>query len=170
MKQSFAMGGERTGMRNQALIFTSAVFVVLVAALIIWRLAQPAQSTLPLKVSISFAGYTNDAAGRRLATFALTNQSNVGLLRFRNCSIEGRLENSFPSNHYVREHLLAPSESELVTVVSPTNLQTWRVTFYFSPDRHSRKLRVFPKLYRVLPEEYRTFRSQCYARSEWIDQ
>ena len=158
-------------MRNQARIFTSAVLVVLVAALIIWRLSQPAQSSLPLKVSISFAGYTNDAAGRRLATFALTNQSNVGLLRFRNCSIEGSIENSFPFMHYyIREHLLAPSESELVAVVSPTNLPTWRVTFYFSPDRHWRKLRMFPKLYRVLPEEYRTLRSQCSSRSEWIDQ
>jgi hypothetical protein len=170
LKQSFAIADESNGMRNQALILTSVVIVVFAAALIIWRLARPAQSTPPLKVSISFASYTNDAAGRRLGTFALTNQSDVELLRFRYCSIEGRIENSFSSNHHIREHLLAPSGSELVAVVSPTNLSTWRVTFYFSQVRQWRKLRALPKLYRALPEEYRTFRAQCYASSEWVDQ
>jgi len=94
------------------------------------------------KVSITFLGYTNDAAGIRLARFAITNLNNSTIFAYEpNIEIQsptepGGIAYYFPGyNQWQRLHSKLDEGASLkFTIIPPTNQSPWRLTFLVEPD------------------------------------
>ena len=120
-----------------------AVIVVIIGALAAWVLFQSPRQRSPNRpdASVTFLGYTNDAPGRRLARFAVTNLSALAVARSPKCliwiapSAGGWAPQSvvlFPG--FPRSRVLGAGTSEIVTIAPPTNQSPWRISLYVSDD------------------------------------
>ena len=94
------------------------------------------------KVSITFLGYTNDAAGARLARFAITNLNNSRIFAYSpNIEIQSPTEprdftNYWPGyNQWQRLHSKLDEDASInFTIIPPTNQSPWRLRFLVYPD------------------------------------
>jgi len=152
-------------------ITVASVLLALTAAIIIWVATG---STPQLSITVKFAGYTNDAAGTRLAMFRLINHSDVTIRRYGICHSESQqqpmltLLNSGPSL------LLAPGQPEIITVATPINQSPWRVRF--SCAQYGWKMKIQDQMEPMgsggLIEQFKLYRlwltPSQEVRSEWI--
>jgi hypothetical protein len=158
-------------MRKSKLIIGGILLLALVLLAVPWTSTR---STAPLNrtLSFAFAGYTNDATGARLATFAVTNPTGVAIRRWAGCRIESQQQ---PGLCFMRSLggpavSLAPGQSEVVALLAPTNQGPWRAVLFCSRDGWRRRLSdlafrspIVPKRLRGIPVEYVT-------TSGWIEQ
>ena len=109
-------------------------------AFALWRmLVVDQRRTEWPKVSVTLLGYTNDATGSRLATFAVTNLSQSPVIREAGYWIQS--PGTIPqngSNHSWnlfsagRDSRLLPGDSETLLVATPTNQPSWRISLTVS--------------------------------------
>ena len=156
------------GMRWRTL--STLLFCLVMAGIVLWIWLQPAPV---FRVSMSFAGYTNDAAGIRRATFAVTNRGTMTIRRWDFCDIEAWQSGSSSELHVGPDAYLTAGQGEVIALPKLTNDTSWRVTFYFSPDGWRRKAKdvqsssrflswiVPDRLIPALPVEN-------HIRSDWI--
>lgn len=90
-------------------------------------------------VAFHFVGYTNDASGRRFATFTVTNQDSRAVVRFRPCRIEirprtGARPSLIEGQGFPNTPSLPPGSGETVSVPVPTVTGPWRALILCAPD------------------------------------
>ncbi len=94
--------------------------------------------------SVTFLGYTNDASGIRLASFAVTNQSQIAVVREAKYLICGEmpLRGWAPMSGGLlpRGRVLKVGSSEIVSIKPPVTQTAWRVTFYIRNDFGMKRL------------------------------
>ena len=109
--------------------------LVLTAGLLAWLfLREPAGRP---DVSVTFLGYTNDAVGTRLASFAISNASRADVHRFTPYRIQIPSSNRWASvsNGWIAgDKVLGIGKFETVTINAPTGVQMWRASFMVSTD------------------------------------
>jgi len=94
-------------------------------------------------ISIAFLGYTNGAAGTRLARFAITNLNHSTIFAYNpNIEIQSPTEprdvtNYWPGyNQWQQLHsMLDEGASTNFTIIPPTNQSPWRLLFLVYPDQ-----------------------------------
>ena len=94
-------------------------------------------SSIPI-ASVNFLGYTNDASGARLATFAVTNLGDIAVARSPKCLIcvaapGGRW---VPHSGFLlaKGRVLGVGASETIAIKPPTTQSPWRVSLYISNE------------------------------------
>ena len=88
-----------------------------------------------VSVTASFIGYTNAPTGGSAALFAVTNHSTVAVRRLGFCWPEMRQDaHPRPRVGLGQDILLAPHESELLTISMPATNGVWRMVFLYSRD------------------------------------
>ena len=110
-----------------------AGLLAIVIGMVVWTAFQPRKPA----ASVNFLGYTNDAAGIRLATFVVSNCNSFVVRRQAGYWIElptptggtNRLSRWFASSHD-----LDAGAFEVVAVSVPTNEQSWRVLLPIRTD------------------------------------
>lgn len=145
---------------------------VLAAVVAFVALSVSKQSRAPLRIDVSFTGYSNDAAGIRLATFALTNNSTVKVLEWG----VYRIQSLHHTNDVVvykpgspRSTRLGPGQGEVFAFAAPSNEGPWRMQGYCSRVGLRQRLNdvvsepFLPKRFRGVPSDY-------WPRSEWINE
>jgi hypothetical protein len=133
-----------------------------VASFIYWTASQ---GKTPLKVDVTFAGFTNDSTNTRMAVFAVTNLGSRTVWRWSGCIVEG---DGFRSATFVGPSaLLKAGTREVITFAAPTNLTLWRATLLCTENDWRRKLFSVTGGSKGLPDSWRpAFR--CRASSAWI--
>ena len=124
------------------------------------------------KVSVTFLGYTNDATGSRLATFAMTNLSQTAVIREAGYWIQSpgsipQNGNNISWNLFTagRNSRLQPGQAETLLVVTPTNQSSWRISLTVSyPESMAKKVVRETLDWANIPKHSFGF------RSDWIDQ
>jgi hypothetical protein len=123
-------------MKYKLMLVAIGVIFLAVAGLFVCVALQP-PSTRP-RVTIAFGGYTNDAAGRRLAAFTVSNASLSAVRRLSHYRIQiltsTRWTNISGGWLSGGASILPPSGAETVMVVAPPNQTSWRPWFAVSPD------------------------------------
>lgn len=145
----------------------------MLAAILVALLCFSTRQKAVPRVTVSFTGYTNDAADARIASFKVTNHSNVKFRRWDFCHQE--TEHYIASGDIAPTAYLAPGQSEVIQLPAHTNWGTWKVKFFFTPVgwrlRISECLWQLPDglLRRILPArlEGNPFDYQS-AQSDWI--
>ena len=110
---------------------------VLIAVFALWLMLVVGQRRTDWpKLSVTLLGYTNNATGSRLATFAVTNLSQSPVIREAGYSIQSPGSNLQNGNNISwnlftggRNSRLQPGEAETLLVVTPTNQSSWRILF-----------------------------------------
>ena len=124
-------------MRKRRLIIVGSLLFVLLTvttALVLSRRAAP------LHVTASFLSYTNDTNGVRLAAVAITNKSYDTIIRLDIYCPEIRQQPGLRSTLQLGPRVfLAPGQSEVVAVPTPTNQGEWRMHFFFTRDGWRRR-------------------------------
>src|SRR5260370_26263834 len=148
-------------------IIAGSVLLLFTAAAVLGASRPPAS---PMSVTLSFSGYSNDAAGARFATFRVANRSEVRAWRWSGCRIEGQPQPLVRSMVSIGPSVcLASGESEVVALLAPTNQRPWRVTLFCAHNDWRRRLYTVTGGSRGLPASWRpAFR--CLATSEGIEQ
>ena len=124
----------------------------------------------PLRVTVSFLGYTNDMTGARLAKFTVTNQSTVRIMRWGIFQTENKHQPGLgPLVSIGPDIFLMPEQSDIVVVPAATNEGAWRAVFHFSRDDWQRKFSFWSAGLSMIPSRFRRVPVQ-YGQSEWIDQ
>jgi hypothetical protein len=144
---------------------------VLAAVVAFVALSASKQSRAPLRIDVSFTGYSNDAAGIRLATFALTNNSTVKVLEWGVYRIQS-LHHTNDAIVYkpgsIRSTRLGPGQGEVFVFAAPSNQGSWRIQGYCSRVGLRQRLNdVVSEPF--LPERFRGVPSDYWPRSEWIN-
>ena len=85
-------------------------------------------------VSATFLGYTNNAAGTRVAIFSINNRSPLPIRRERYYETHVLTDGTWkpqPSVHlpYARGPVISPNQSEVWTIDVPAREGRWRVVF-----------------------------------------
>jgi hypothetical protein len=97
----------------------------------------PSVSLQP-RASVTFLGFTNDASGTRLANFAITNLSQIAVVREPKYLIwvPTLFRGWTPSSGSLMAsgRVLQPGASEIVTIKPPAAQTAWRVSFYVCND------------------------------------
>jgi hypothetical protein len=112
-------------------LFASAPLVCVMLYLALWQV--PEEAPPPRYVSVVLAGYTNDALGRAVPMFSLSNMSKFGIqcshigpqVQVTN-SVRGQGTNLWGWASGWTSCFLKPGEVCLVTVQPPTNAGAWR--------------------------------------------
>jgi hypothetical protein len=157
-------------MRKGTFIILGLLVIAVTAVCGLWLSQQRPRPPNPPEVAVSFAGYSNDAAGVRLATFTVVNGSISTIRRWGRCRIEGQAP-----THLIAMLALGPDvsvasgQTEKVAVPAPTNQGAWRVTFFCERDGWRRRLRDFAADSPLLSKNYRIVPDQCAPHSEWME-
>ena len=99
----------------------------LIAAGLAWRLWPPAPAA-----QVSFAGYGTNAAGERIASFAVSNTGDVTLRRWDFYDLEVRGAGRPAEEHLGPDAFLRPGETETVAIPAPAASAPWRLILSFS--------------------------------------
>jgi len=160
------LGGSGT-MRRRTLIIAAWPLIALLGIAVAVKFApQPA----PLRVTVSFLGYTNDMTGAPLAKFAVTNQSTVRIMRWGSFHTENQQQpGPGPLISIGPDIFLMPEQSDVVIVPAATNRGAWRAVFHLSRDDWQRKFSFWTSGLSLIPSRFRRVPVQ-YGQSEWIDQ
>jgi hypothetical protein len=122
----------RSAIRAKHIFILAGLFVVIVG-MIVWRALRSGGPP----ASVTFLGYTNDASGTRLASFAVTNLRSFVVRRQAGYWIEVRApvgQTNFLSRWFSSGQDLDPRASEVITVPVPTNQAPWRVLLPIRTD------------------------------------
>ena len=145
---------------------------VLVAVVAFVALSALKQSRAPLRIGVSFTGYSNDAAGIRLATFALTNNSAAQVLEWGVYRIQSQRQTKDAIAYKpgpLRSTRLGPGQGEAFALAAPSTPGPWRIQGYCSRVGLRQRLNdvvsepFLPKRFRGVPSDY-------WPRSEWINE
>jgi len=142
------------------------VVLTLVLCAAFWTGTRPGG---PVRLTARFCGYTNDAAGARLAAFRVSNDGGTGVYRWPFYLIEerGRV-GPLRRASFNRGAYLGPAQSSIYVVRGSTNAGAWRVVFNFSEESWRRKLTMLPSPVRwLMPSSALTFRVD-EAISDWV--
>src|SRR5688572_7360864 len=99
-------------------------------------------------VSAKFLGYTNNAAGTRVAVFSITNRSSIAIRRQWYYEVQVLTNGTWKPQPTVRFRyghgpVIAPKQSEIWTINAPVAEGRWRVWFpyveYHGPMRETKK-------------------------------
>jgi hypothetical protein len=114
------------------ILFASVPLICVILYLALWQVPEDAPA--PKYVSVALAGYTNDALGRALSMYSLSNSSaftiqcsHIGPQVQVTNSVRGEGTNlvwGWTSGWTSR--FLKPGEVSIVTVQPPTNAGAWR--------------------------------------------
>jgi hypothetical protein len=85
------------------------------------------------KVTISFRGYTNDAAGTRQAIFAVAN-SDASVVEWSAPAVEIKTPTGGEIHFVPGNTVLKPGASKTLTVPPPANQAEWRLRLQVYPD------------------------------------
>ncbi len=136
-----------------------------------WFLATTPQTD---SVSVSFAAFTTDASGARMAQFKYVNRSRITIVSADDCvtQIKGLDPGTLTHLHDIR---LQPGESQMILLPPPESKGPWRIRIGHWPDdwrtslktsvAHGCKRLNIPK--RFIPFSLRTIRTR-YVWSDWI--
>jgi hypothetical protein len=138
-------------------------------------------------ISITFLGYTNDAAGTRLAKIAVTNLTATTIFVYQpHISIQALTDPSGYEHYFSGvncswQSMLDRGASGSFTIPPPTNQSPWRLSFYVYPDR-GRSVKntikgvvsfsclsvgLWPMLWKFLPLGG-AFNHPYYIEGDWI--
>jgi hypothetical protein len=158
-----------TPVRRRILIVLG--FVALTIGCLVWIVSQPGA---PLKVTASFIGYTNNPAGARLGMLAITNNSNIRVVRWdffhRGTEERKGLYPVFLGSSAV----LAPKQSEILLVPTPTNQVRWQAGIDICRDDWRRKFSLFvgdlpSPIKALIPQKAQGVQIEVAAVTDWID-
>ena len=159
-------------MRKRTLIIVGLLLTVFVVLAVAFALPRRA-STLP--ITASFLSYTNDTNGVRLAMFALTNHSDITIMRWDFYCPERQQQPGLLSTlHLGPKVFLAPGQSEVISVATPTNSGVWRVGFHCSREGWRRRFSDWMGqgsgglLHAVVPDRLLGIPTQR-VQSDWIE-
>ena len=159
-------------MRQRTLLVAGSLLMCLILLAIV--LATPTHAP-SLPITAALLRYTNNSNGILVATFALTNRSGLNVIRWSFYCPEGKQYPGLRSTYFLDSRVfLAPGQSEIITVETPTNLGTWRVAFHCSPDGWRRRFSDWCKqgsgrvLNTIVPYRLQSVPFQR-VESEWID-
>jgi hypothetical protein len=104
-------------------------------------LLRPRRVSTDLDGAVTFLGYTNDPAGKRLVMFTVTNWGDVAVARAPHCVLAIKPpgqnwtpQSAIPLSNPVRAATLGSKGSEVITVPKPITQSPWRITIFFSND------------------------------------
>jgi hypothetical protein len=156
------------------------IFVVLLAALLVWVKLQPDLKPLNRNnVSPTLLGYTNDASGTMLARIAITNLSGLLVYVYQPlieipAATEPSGATAYPPGQayyhsdFFRWHSTLDSGASVVfTVPVPTNLSPWRLRFFADPDIGT--ARAIVRTVGALTFSPAARRLPYSVRSDWIE-
>lgn len=146
---------------------------VVLAAFVLWLMIVVGQRHAEWpKVSVTLLGYTNDASGNQLATFAVTNLSQSAVIREAGYWIQS--PGAIPQNGSNiswnlftagKNSRLLPGDAETLFVVTPTNQSPWRISLSVSyPESMAKRVLRETLDWANIPKHSFGF------RSEWINQ
>ena len=143
---------------------------VLVAVVAFVALSASKQSRAPLRIGLSFTGYSNDAAGIRFATFALTNNSVAQVLEWGFYRIQSQHQTKDAIAYKpgpLRSTRLGPGQGEAFALAAPNTPGPWRIQGYCSRVGLRQRLNdVVSESF--LPERLRGVPAAAWPCSEWI--
>lgn len=153
-------------MRRRTLIGSSLLIGVIV--LLTFALTR---SRSPLRILVSFSGFTGDATGARAATFQITNASGHTI------HLSGTYLVKQPPGvdkvlSFGPNVLLTNNQVAIVAIPAPTNTAPWMAVFHCAPDEWRRRLndRIGPSRFMdLIPDQIRGVPAQP-SESPWIDE
>lgn len=154
-------------MRRITLLMTASVILLLLSMCAIFWQTKPSGG--PVKITVTFSGFTNDGTGFRFAAFRVSNPSGARLFRWPFYAIEenGQVAGVRRAS-FARGATLAPGQSSVYLLPVPTSEAPWRAVFHFSRDNWRRKLAGMPSWVRgVVPSRLLALPVQ-EGLSEWI--
>jgi len=155
-------------MRKITLVIAAcAVLLLLLVFAIFWN-ATP--SAGPIKVAVSFSGFTNDLTSSRLAAFRVSNLRGVRLFRWPFYAIEESGGVSPASRgSYGRGAVLAPGQSSICLLPAPTNNSVpWRAVLNFSADNWRRTFAGLPPWVRGVLQSRSLSSPVTEELSDWV--
>ena len=148
----------------------AAIVLTAIIAFVVFSRSAPA-----ITAKVTFMSSTNDAAGCRWVTFAVTNTSPLTIRRWGCYSPEYQSRpGMFQTHTFGPNVVLQPGQSEIMSVpeahmVGQTNTGAWRAVLYFSRDGSRARFydysMIWPWLHRKLPGVPIEF-----IASEWLTQ
>lgn len=149
------------------LVIVASALVVVVAFV---SLSASKQSHVPLRIRVYFTGYSNDAAGIRFATFALTNNSAAQVLEWGFYRIQSQHQTKDAIAYKpgpLRSTKLGPGQGEAFAIAAPNTPGPWRIQGYCSRVGLRQQLNnVVSESF--LPERFRGVPAASWPCSEWI--
>jgi hypothetical protein len=124
-------------------LLSSALMLAVIGALVTWvgTSSHADRSSEAPYGSVVFLGYTNGNSGSQLATFAITNASDVAVARAPHCLIWFERAGGGWSSQWIvplsgssQRRVLGAGMSEIVTLPPPPNLSPWRISIWLSND------------------------------------
>jgi hypothetical protein len=158
-------------MRKRTVIIVGSLVLILVVCVVAWKTMR---DTTPLKVSVLFTGYTNDASGARLAVFQVRNESETRMRRWGvyHVEVRGDAQRRGPL-FFGRNAFVAPGQSTVFTLPAYTNQVAWRAALHCSRDGWQRAFSDFagglpPSVYRFIPRKFQGVPVEL-VWSDWIE-
>ena len=124
-------------------------YTVVALVIVGWLLAAARQ---PLRADVRFTGYTNNAAGTRLASFEVVNRSayTIRSLPYHFAAVPpGGKSIVLPAYKGQGVSLLLPEAHETVFVVPPPTTNAWQVKLSYT-EKESPPVQIFRGLVRLL--------------------
>src|SRR5688500_12331215 len=121
--------------RGRFAIALALAVVLLGIGLLVWLVITPAKPAGDASaVSAAFLGYTNNAAGTRVAIFRINNRSPLAIRREWYYEVQVRTGSSWTPQPtvrlpYARGPVILPNQSEIWTIKAPSADGKWRVWF-----------------------------------------
>ena len=158
-------------MRTKLIVIGSAAAAILLLGVFI---LLPPSGVAASPLAVTFAGYTNDNTGERVAKFTISNRSGLSIKRESHCDVEYKTDpHLLPSFHVGMPVVLDPGHSEDVRVPAPRNHGPWRVGFKVLRIDTRFKIADGARSRSLLPEQLYTRLYNARIKwmwSEWIDE
>ncbi|HVY71113.1 MAG TPA: hypothetical protein VHH73_14370 [Verrucomicrobiae bacterium] len=156
-------------MRKRTL-FIAGLFALGMVVIICVAFRHPAEKP---RASVTYLACTNDAAGTRFATFAVSNLSSSHLLRQADYKVELQTPKGDPNQMgrwFSRGRVLDAKGRETVVVSAPTNGLSWRIALYLKPNAgfFTRTIQTISFILSRNPYDARFDPGSYEVRSEWI--
>jgi hypothetical protein len=162
---------QKAHMRKRTVIIAGSLVLILVVCVVAWTTTRhPA----PLKVSVLFTGYTNDASGARLAVFQVRNESEIRMRRWGvyHVEVRGDVQRRGPL-FFGRNAFVEPGQSTVFALPAYTNQVAWRAALHCSRDGWQRSFSDFvgglpPSINQLVPRKLQGERVEL-VWSDWIE-
>jgi hypothetical protein len=147
------------------------MLVGLMTLFILFYAIRPAQ---PIKIIVSFVGYTNDVAGAAVATIMVTNSGDLKVVAWGYYHLEAKqsFRVLYPTI-FGSCIFLEPGRSVVVAVHPPETKGPWRVSIGCGGYNWRCRWALFathlpPRICEAIPERFRDVPKELVA-SDWID-
>lgn len=127
------------GRKAFAIAVASVVALVGISLLVLLVIKPTAPEGSAAAVSARFLGYTNNAAGKRVAVFSINNRSPLAIRRqwyYEVQVVSNGTWNPQPTVRFRYGHgpIIPPNQSEIWTIDAPAADSRWRVWFPYVED------------------------------------